>query len=195
MAGITIMVSKEFHDWLKSKGNKGESYEDVLKRVIKADFLRSLKQDAPVEPKKSEVFEGIVGQKKTAGTLPKIPTKQRVMPDRPPKITLEKSIESTNISTETILESMGIKRADEKPSLKRKKKIGEKSMSKKQGAKSSAKPANNPANSGLDKWKSQKNIELQRLRAEIEKAKMSNNIKKIRQLAVSIAKLRKDVSS
>ena len=30
----TIPVSKKFHDWLKSKGKKGESYEDILKRLI-----------------------------------------------------------------------------------------------------------------------------------------------------------------
>ena len=30
----TIPVSKKFPDWLKSKGSKGESYEDILKRLI-----------------------------------------------------------------------------------------------------------------------------------------------------------------
>ena len=35
----TIPISKQFHDWLKSKGNKGESYEDVIKKLLKAEFL------------------------------------------------------------------------------------------------------------------------------------------------------------
>ncbi|MBI2541332.1 hypothetical protein HYV80_01305 [Candidatus Woesearchaeota archaeon] len=30
----TIPVSKEFHEWLKSKGKKGESYENIIKRLI-----------------------------------------------------------------------------------------------------------------------------------------------------------------
>ncbi|MBI2557696.1 hypothetical protein HYW20_00065 [Candidatus Woesearchaeota archaeon] len=38
MADTTISVSKKFHDWLKGKGSKGESYEDIIKKVIKADF-------------------------------------------------------------------------------------------------------------------------------------------------------------
>lgn len=30
----TIPVSKKFHDWLKSQGKKGESYEDIIKRLL-----------------------------------------------------------------------------------------------------------------------------------------------------------------
>ena len=42
MVGTTIPISKEFHDWLKGKGKKGESYEDVIKRLIKPEFLNEL---------------------------------------------------------------------------------------------------------------------------------------------------------
>ena len=43
MADITtIPISKKFHDWLKSKGRKGESYEDVIKRLLKPDALQDL---------------------------------------------------------------------------------------------------------------------------------------------------------
>ena len=35
----TIPVSKKFHDWLKSQGRKGESYEDILKRLLKPDLM------------------------------------------------------------------------------------------------------------------------------------------------------------
>lgn len=36
----SISVSKEFHEWLKSKGRKGESYEDIIKRMLKPEFLQ-----------------------------------------------------------------------------------------------------------------------------------------------------------
>ena len=35
MTDTTLSVSKEFHDWLKSKGKKGESYEDIIKKLLK----------------------------------------------------------------------------------------------------------------------------------------------------------------
>ena len=35
MTGTTIPVSREFHDWLKSKGKKGESYEDIILKIMK----------------------------------------------------------------------------------------------------------------------------------------------------------------
>ena len=38
MTVTTIPISKEFHDWLKSKGRKGESYEEVIKRLLKPEF-------------------------------------------------------------------------------------------------------------------------------------------------------------
>lgn len=42
MTVTTIPISKEFHDWLKDKGKKGESYEDVIKRLLKPEFLEEL---------------------------------------------------------------------------------------------------------------------------------------------------------
>ena len=42
MADTTISVSKKFHDWLKSKGKKGESYEDLLKRLLKPEYVKEL---------------------------------------------------------------------------------------------------------------------------------------------------------
>ena len=50
MTETTISVSKEFHDWLKSKGKKGESYEDVIKKMLKSEFLQELQGSS----KKSE---------------------------------------------------------------------------------------------------------------------------------------------
>ena len=42
----TIPVSKKFHDWLKSKGRKGESYEDVIKRLLKLDTTQELESSS-----------------------------------------------------------------------------------------------------------------------------------------------------
>jgi negative regulator of replication initiation len=42
MAGTTISVSEKFHDWLKSHGKKGESYEKILRRMLKQEFLKEL---------------------------------------------------------------------------------------------------------------------------------------------------------
>ena len=45
MADTTISVSKKFHDWLRSKGMKGESYEDIIKKLLKPEFLQELDSD------------------------------------------------------------------------------------------------------------------------------------------------------
>ncbi|MEK6892169.1 MAG: hypothetical protein AABX25_03215 [Nanoarchaeota archaeon] len=42
MTTTTIPISKDFHDWLKSKGKKGESYEDVIKKLLKPEFQQEL---------------------------------------------------------------------------------------------------------------------------------------------------------
>ena len=40
----TIPVSRKFHDWLKGKGRKGESYEDIIKRLLKPGAVQDIKQ-------------------------------------------------------------------------------------------------------------------------------------------------------
>lgn len=40
MADTTISVSDNFHNWLKSKGKKGENYEDIIKRYLKPEFVK-----------------------------------------------------------------------------------------------------------------------------------------------------------
>ena len=42
MADTTLSVSKGFHDWLKSKGKKGESYEDIIKKMLKSEYVQDL---------------------------------------------------------------------------------------------------------------------------------------------------------
>lgn len=54
MADTTISVSKGFHDWLKNKGKKGESYEDIIKKMLKPEFLQELEgSPEPQEPQGS----------------------------------------------------------------------------------------------------------------------------------------------
>ena len=43
MTNTTIGLSEKFHDWLKSKGTKGESYEDIIKKMLKPEYMNELK--------------------------------------------------------------------------------------------------------------------------------------------------------
>ena len=54
MADTTISVSKKFHDWLKTKGRKGDSYEDILKKMLQPEFLEELEQGNTEESPKTE---------------------------------------------------------------------------------------------------------------------------------------------
>ena len=56
MTVTTIPISKEFHDWLKSKGKKGESYENVIKKLLKPEFQQEL-QGSQESSDVSESFE------------------------------------------------------------------------------------------------------------------------------------------
>lgn len=47
MADTTLSISNEFHDWLKSKGKKGESYEDIIKKMLKPEFAQELESHKP----------------------------------------------------------------------------------------------------------------------------------------------------
>ncbi len=49
MASTTISVSKEFRDWLKSKGMKGESYEDIIRKLLKPEYLQELETQGSFE--------------------------------------------------------------------------------------------------------------------------------------------------
>ena len=40
MTITTIPISRKFHDWLKTKGMKGESYEEVIKKLLKPEALQ-----------------------------------------------------------------------------------------------------------------------------------------------------------
>jgi len=58
MADTTLSVSNEFHDWLKSKGRKGESYEDIIKKMLKPEYLKEL-EGSPSSSSSSDVLDSI----------------------------------------------------------------------------------------------------------------------------------------
>ena len=45
MTNTTIALSEKFHDWLKSKGTKGESYEYIIKKMLKPEYTKELKDN------------------------------------------------------------------------------------------------------------------------------------------------------
>ena len=50
----TIPISKKFHDWLKTKGMKGESYEDVIKKLLKPEYKQELEGKHVLEESKDK---------------------------------------------------------------------------------------------------------------------------------------------
>ena len=38
MTNTTISISKKFHEWLKSKGDKGDSYEKIITKLLKPNM-------------------------------------------------------------------------------------------------------------------------------------------------------------
>lgn len=53
MEGTTIFLSKEFHDWIKSKGRKGESYENIMISLLKPEYNRELASIKKINSKAS----------------------------------------------------------------------------------------------------------------------------------------------
>lgn len=44
MVNTTISISKRFQGWLKSKGRKGENYEEIIKSFLRPDSLKELEE-------------------------------------------------------------------------------------------------------------------------------------------------------
>ena len=44
MTVTTIPISRRFHDWLKTKGMKGDSYEDIIKKLLKPEAHQELEE-------------------------------------------------------------------------------------------------------------------------------------------------------
>ncbi len=59
MEDTTISVSMKFHDWLKSKGKKEESYEDVIKRMLKPEFVQELESFQGSSDDSSDIIDQV----------------------------------------------------------------------------------------------------------------------------------------
>ena len=59
MAETTLSISQEFHDWLKSKGKKGESYEDIIKKMLKPEFLQEFGSSQGSSKEASDVLDQV----------------------------------------------------------------------------------------------------------------------------------------
>ena len=55
----TISVSKEFHDWLNSKGKKGESYERIIKTMLRPEYLQELEGHKDTSADSSDILESL----------------------------------------------------------------------------------------------------------------------------------------
>ena len=45
MTNTTISISKKFHEWLKSKGDKGDSYEKIITKLLKPDMAKEYEKN------------------------------------------------------------------------------------------------------------------------------------------------------
>ena len=162
MTDTTIAISKEFHEWLKSKGNKGENYEDIIKRVIKAEYIRDLDktQKSPDVSSTIKPLEQKIAQQKIKKSALKLnkPLETKAKPKKKSPEKLQKSTMS-----------------------------GKKIKTKLREPKHAV--AQKPYKKGLEEWRNSKNLELQHLNVEFELAKLSNNADRIKELSTLIAKL------
>ena len=163
MASTTISVSEKFHEWLKSKGKKGESYEDVIKKMLKQEFLQELGQVAgklKEQVSKSRIIHK--DTKKVAYRLDKVSLGTNAKPNQ------EKNVKS--LSKEKKTKVLSETKNDQKPTRQK-----------------------TSTNKNLKQWRIEKNLELQRLETELELAKLSNDSAKIKELTVLIAKLKQEL--
>lgn len=213
MEGTTILVSKKFHDWLKNKGKKGENYEDIIKNMLKPEFLQELKdtQESAVPLKEERLKPKIARQNikelgqldyslesKTKPTKLRVPKSQRLKiseefkkPKAPPaKLKKENSKPIIDVEKPKSLPKPKIIKKRPEPkvitSKTRKKPLN---ISKK----FPTKPRVSEAKDEHKQWVNNKNLELQGLKIEFELAKLSNDTAKMRELAALISKLKEDV--
>lgn len=60
----TIAVSKEFREWLKSRGTKGESYEDIIKKLLRPEVLQEYSSSTKTsEAKPSDMLDEYFDEK------------------------------------------------------------------------------------------------------------------------------------
>ena len=181
----TLSVSKKFHEWLKSKGSKGENYEDIIKKLLKQEFVSELKsvRGPSVVPSKYEDSILDLGRKNTkkeaivvVKTIPKSiePKKNKIQKPTAPKIHKESS-----------KQKMVKKFKESKPAVTSKSDSESPNITKKSGSKQKTIGVNEK----LKQHEYEKNLELQGLNIELELAKLSNDTEKVKKLSDSIAKL------
>ncbi|MEK6983372.1 MAG: hypothetical protein AABX33_02265 [Nanoarchaeota archaeon] len=168
MEGTTISVSEKFHDMLKSKGMKDESYESIILRMLKIEFLKDYKEFQ--KSKKMPLRKEAAKPNKIAQTPAAKPKKL----DTLPAVVKSKPLPNKALK----------RRQQKKPKRAITVKMPKKKFPKAPGAK---------IKDGIKQWKYGKNLELQDLKTQLGLAKLSNDAAKISELAVSIAKLKEEL--
>ena len=170
MEGITITVSSKLHDLLKRNGLKGESYEHIILRMARQEFLQDYRKfQSPAESKEKPklVQEQAVLKK---------PVKKVQKPVAKPSAKKpEKQAKAKPLKPQAV---------KKKPKAKKAKKIPENLPIK------SEKIA---VSNELKQWQYTKNLELQGLKTELELAKLSNDTAKINEIALRLAKLKQEL--
>ena len=176
MTVTTISVSKEFHDWLTNKGNKGESYEDVIKKLIRNEYLREYTSSSgtPILIKKE--IPKLVKKQKAA----KNPLKLKTYTEVEKHVKLQKPTLTKIVGTEPLTK---VRLKPQKPKLPVPKKL----IAPKKVVKVSK------VDEQLLQLKNERKLELQRLSTEFELAKLANNSARVDELAVRIAKMKREL--
>ncbi len=195
MGNTTILVSEKFHEWLKGKGMKGESYENIIVRVMRREYQQEFKQ----------VIEQFKSQKPKAGKampeprtemqrtpVQKEPNKGKDLKNKPSKVSRANQPKPTvKPIVARKMPKRPVKPTTNTPKSKNVSKT--KPAIKQNKQKNLFKSVDVEIDEELNRWHNEKKLELQRLKTELELAKLSNNAVKINELAISIAKLQKDL--
>ena len=165
MEGITITVSSKLHDLLKRNGLKGESYEHIILRMARQEFLQDYRK-----------FQSPAESKEKPKPVLKKPVKKVQKPVAKPSAKKpEKQAKAKPLKPQAV---------KKKPKAKKAKKIPENLPIK------SEKIA---VSNELKQWQYTKNLELQGLKTELELAKLSNDTAKINEIALRLAKLKQEL--
>ena len=163
MEGITITLSSKLHNLVKKNGMKGESYEHIILRMSRQEFSQDFKKFQSVEAK--EKPKPIVQQAKK-------PKEQRQAAKK-----IEKPIKAKPKAVKKVVKKKQAKPAQKKANAQEKLPVQAKKTS--------------PSDE-LKQLRYRQNLELQRLKTELELAKLSNDTAKINEIALGLAKLKEE---
>ena len=181
MAGTTISVSDKFHEWLKGKGKKGESYEDIIKKMLRQEFLNEVESASTIK-KGSPTAETQKGKKDTKRVVERLDATSSNKPKQE-KVRLQVKYHKSRQVMNKPLQKTKIPKDEEK------KDKSSKTTNETASNKFLTKPKK--INDGYIKQERiEKSIELQRLEVEFELAKLSNDTPKMNELLPIIAKLK-----